>query len=244
MMNRIDLTGKLALVTGAGGGIGRAIAIRLAEEGMKLALCGRDAAKLMKTAALTGRPLDMLCLPADLTTPRGRADVMHILTGHFKRLDLLVNNAGTALNCPFEEITEEQYDRIMDINAKVPFLLCQQALPLLRKSDCPTIVNIGSVTAHDGYPLQAAYAASKHALLGMTKSLAKEVYAEGIRVHMISPGGVYTDMIRIARPDLTGEDMIRPEEVAEQVAFLMAFRGNAVVDEIRMHRPGKEPFGK
>ena len=244
MMKKLDLNGKLALITGAGGGIGRAIALRLAEEGMKLALSGRDAAKLMKTAALTGRPLDMLCLPADLTTSQGRADVMRILNGHFKRLDLLVNNAGMALSCPFEEITEAQYDRIMAINAKVPFLLCQQALPLLRRSDCPTIVNIGSVVAHDGYPLQSAYTASKHALLGMTKSLAKEVWAEGIRVHMISPGGVYTDMIRIARPDLTGEDMIQPEEVAEQVAFLMAHRGSAVVDEIRMHRAGKEPFGK
>ena len=91
---------------------------------------------------------------------------------------------------------------------------------------------------------QAAYSASKHALLGMTKSLAKEVYKEGIRVHMISPGGVYTDMVKIARPDLDGEDMIQPEEVAEQVAFLMAHRGSAVVDEIRMHRAGKEPFGK
>ena len=244
MQNTIDLTGKLALITGAGGGIGRATAIRLAEAGMKLALSGRDAAKLMKTAALTGRPLDRLCLPADLTTPRGRADVMHILTGHFKKLDLLVNNAGMALSCPFEDTTEAQYDQIMAINAKVPFLLCQQALPLLRRSDCPTIVNIGSVVAHDGYPLQAAYAASKHALLGMTKSLAQEVYAEGIRVHMISPGGVYTDMVRIARPDLDGEDMIQPEEVAEQVYQLMARRGNAVIDEIRMHRPGKAPFGK
>ena len=244
MQNTIDLTGKLALITGAGSGIGRATAIRLAEAGMKLALAGRDAAKLMKTAALTGRPLDMLCLPADLTTPRGRADVLRILTGHFKKLDLLVNNAGMALSCPFEETTEEQYDRIMDINARVPFLLCQQALPLLRKSDCPTIVNIGSVVAHDGYPLQAAYAASKHALLGMTKSLANEVYTEGIRVHMVSPGGVYTDMIKVARPDLTGEDMIQPEEVAEQIWHLMAHRGNAVIDEIRLHRPGKAPFGR
>ena len=244
MLTKMDLKDKKALITGAGSGIGRATAIRLAESGMKLALVGRDAAKLMKTAALTGRPLDMLCLPADLTKPKDRANILHILTGHFKVLDLLVNNAGMALNCPFEQIAEDDWDAIMNINAKVPFLLCQQALPLLRKSDCPTIVNIGSVVAHDAYPLQAAYAASKHALLGMTKSLAKEAAPEGIRVHMISPGGVFTDMVRIARPDLTGEDMIQPEEVAEQIAYLMEHRGNAVVDEIRMHRPGKEPFGK
>ena len=242
MRETMDLTGKRALITGAGSGIGRAIAIRLAEEGMKLALVGRNADKLMRTAALTGRPLDMLVLPADITDPRGIRDIMHIMEGHFKGLDVLVNNAGMALNCPFEEITEEDFDRIMALNVKAPFVLCQKCLKLLRTSDCPTIINIGSVVAHDGYAYQAAYAASKHALLGMTKSLAKEVYSEGIRVHMISPGGVYTDMISVARPDLSPEGMIQPEEVADLAAYLITHRGNAVTDEIRLHRVNKEPF--
>ena len=130
----------------------------------------------------------------------------------------------------------------MALNVKAPFVLCQRTLPLLRASDCPTIINLGSAVAHNGYPYQAAYAMSKHALLGMTKSLAKEVSGEGIRVHMISPGGVYTDMIAIARPDLSPEGMIRPEEVAEIAAFLVAHRGNAMIDEIRLHRAEKEPF--
>ncbi len=242
MLNTIDLKGKRALITGAGSGIGRAIALRLAEEGMKLALVGRSADKLMRTAALTGRPLEMLVLPTDITTPRGIDDIMHILEGHFKGLDVLVNNAGMALNCPFEAIQEADFDRIMALNVKAPFVLCQRTLKLLRLSDCPTIINIGSVTAHQGYAGQAAYSASKHALLGLTKALAREVSGEGIRVHMISPGGVYTDMIAIARPDLSPEGMIQPEEVAELAAYLVAHRGNAVVDEIRLHRAAKEPF--
>lgn len=242
MLKTIDLTGKRALVTGAGGGIGRAIALRLAEAGMKVALAGRDAQKLVRTAALTGRPLDMLVLPVDLTTQRGIEDVMRILTGHFKGLDVLVNNAGTALNKPFEETTLEEYDRIMAINARAPFELCRRCLPLLRKSECPTIINIGSVVAHKGYERQSAYAASKHALLGMTKALAKEVAPEGIRVHMISPGGVFTDMVRVARPDLTEEGMIVPEEIAELAAYLVEHRHSGVIDEIQLHRTGKEPF--
>lgn len=242
MLNTIDLKGKRALITGAGSGIGRAIALRLAEEGMKLALVGRSADKLMRTAALTGRPLEMLVLPTDITTPRGIDDIMHILEGHFKGLDVLVNNAGMALNCPFEAIQEADFDRIMALNVKAPFVLCQRTLKLLRLSDCPTIINIGSVTAHQGYAGQAAYSASKHALLGLTKALAREVSGEGIRVHMISPGGVYTDMIAIARPDLSPEGMIQPEEVAELAAYLVAHRGNAVVDEILLHRAAKEPF--
>lgn len=242
MLHTIDLNGKRALITGAGSGIGRAIALRLAEEGMKLALVGRSADKLMRTAAMTGRPLDMLVLPTDITTPKGIDDIMRILEGHFKGLDVLVNNAGMALNCPFEAIQEADFDRIMALNVKAPFVLCQRTLKLLRLSDYPTIINIGSVTAHQGYAGQAAYSASKHALLGLTKALAREVSAEGIRVHMISPGGVYTDMIAVARPDLSPEGMIQPEEVAELAAYLIAHRGNAVVDEIRLHRAAKEPF--
>ena len=242
MLKKIDLTDKRAVITGAGGGIGRAIALRLAEDGMKLALVGRDAAKLMRTAALTGRPLDMLVLPADLTTPRGMDDVLRILEGHFKGLDALVNNAGMALNCAFEETTLEAFDQIMAINVRAPFELTRRCLPLLRISDMATVINIGSVVSHKGYDHQAAYAASKHALLGLTKALAKEVAPEGIRVHMLSPGGVYTDMVKIARPDLSPEGMIAPEEVAEYAAFLLEHRGNAVVDEIQIHRVGKEPF--
>ena len=242
MLKTIDLKGKRVLITGAGSGIGRAIALRLAEEGMKLALVGRDADKLVRTAAMTGRPLDMLVLPADITTRRGIDDIMHVLEGHFKGLDVLVNNAGRALNCPFEETTEADFDDIMALNVKAPFVLCQRSLKLLRQSDCPTIINIGSVVAYQGYARQAAYAASKHALLGMTKALAKEVGGEGIRVHMIAPGSVYTDMIAVARPDLSPEGMIQPEEVAELAAWLIAHRGNAVIDEIRLHRANKEPF--
>lgn len=243
MNKTMDLTGKRVLITGAGSGIGRAIALRLAEEGMKLALVGRSADKLMRTAAMTGRPLDMLVLPTDITTPRGINDIMRILEGHFKGLDVLINNAGTAQHTPFEQITEAEFDSIMALNIKAPFMLCQRCLKLLRTSDCATIINIGSVVAHEGYVDQSIYAASKHALLGMTKSLAKEVFGEGIRVHMISPGSVYTDMIAIARPDLDPEGMIAPEEIADLAAWLIAHRsGNAVIDEVRLHRVTKEPF--
>ena len=120
--------------------------------------------------------------------------------------------------------------------------MIQSMLPLLKKSDAATIINIASVVAHSGYPLQSIYTASKHALLGMTKSLAAEYYQENIRVHAISPGGVYTDMVKISRPDLTSEGMIMPEEIADIVHFLLVNRGNAVIDEICVHRLNKEPF--
>ena len=241
-MKKRNLNGKIALITGASGGIGRAIAVRLAEDGMHLVLCGRNIEKLNETACLTGREKDMLVLPIDLNGSAAVEEVFEKTISRFGGLDALINNAGLAQSVPFEEIPEAEYDRIMLINTKIPFLMCQRALPLLRKSEVPTIINIGSVVAHDGYAEQAAYAASKHALLGMTRALAKEVYQDGIRVHLIAPGGVDTDMVRIARPDLNTDGMIQAQEVAEAAAYLIQQRGNAVVDEIRLHRAGKEPF--
>ena len=160
----------------------------------------------------------------------------------FGAIDVLVNNAGVAQSTPFEAISLAEFDKIMAINLRAPFMLIQAALPYLKKSDTATVINIASVVSHSGYPLQSIYSASKHALLGMTKSLAAEYYQDNIRVHAISPGGVYTDMVKISRPDLKPDGMIQPEEIAEIIEFLLTHRGNAVIDEILVHRVNKQPF--
>lgn len=125
---------------------------------------------------------------------------------------------------------------------RAPFILCRELLPLLLESNAAEIVNVCSVVAHEGYPMQAAYATSKHALLGMSKSLANEVYERGVRVHVVSPGGVRTDMVGEARPDLAGVPMIEPDDMADAVEYLLTHRSDAVVDEIRLHRSTKAPF--
>ena len=237
------LKGKIALITGASGGIGSCIARRFAQDGISLALLGRSEEKLAATAASVREyGVETLLLPGDLLDDAYLEDCFAAVKERFGGLDILVNNAGIALSRSFEETTMAEFDRIMALNARVPYLACHLALPLLRYSECASILNIASVVAHKGYPLQSAYAASKHALAGFTKSLASEVYREDIRVHLISPGGVFTDMVRIARPDLTGEDMILPEDIAEIAAFFIEHRTNAVIDEICVHRSGKEPF--
>lgn len=234
---------RVILITGAGGGIGSALARRLATPDTALVLLGRNPEKLAAVAALAAQQgAQTLTLAGDLTDDAYAADCVRTAAAHFGGLDVLINNAGMTLSSPLEQTPIAQYDRIMAINARAPYLMCQLALPLLRKSACASILNIASVVAHKGYPLQSAYAASKHALAGFTKSLANEVYRDGIRVHMIAPGGVFTDMVRISRPDLTGEDMILPEDIAEIAAFLLEHRTNAVIDEICVHRAGKEPF--
>lgn len=235
--------GKVAIITGAGTGIGKAIALRLAREGIHLALCGRNREKLEQTQAEAKKlGVKTLIMQGDLTDDSYLFSLVDTVAAHFGGVDIVINNAGMAYNARLEETPAEVFDNIMKLNVRCPYFVCQSALTHLRKSDHATIINISSNMGHSAYAGQSAYIASKHAVHGMTKSLAKEVYSEGIRCHIISPGGVYTDMVKIARPDLKGDDMILPEEIAETAAFLILNRGNAVVDEIRVHRVGKEPF--
>lgn len=240
----MQLKDKVALVTGAGGGIGRETAIALAEQGAFVILFGgRNAEKLNDTAKhienIGGKCKVVL---GDLTDTTVLESCFSTAMNGIDKIDILINNAGVAHNTPVEKVTEKQFDDIMKINVKVPYFLIQKALPYVRKSSGASIINIASVVAHAGYENQSVYTASKHALLGFTKSLALELHKEDIRVHAISPGGVYTDMIKVSRPDLTSDGMIMPKDIVDIIMFLLTHRTNAVIDEILVHRVGKQPF--
>ena len=230
---------KVCIITGAGGGIGSAIAEALFSCGFRLVLMGRNEEKLKRTA--NGR--ECLILPGDICDDNYVQETIEKTVKTYGGIDVLINNAGIAQSKDFAEISMEEYDAIMNTNARAPFLMCKTSLPHLQKSSGGTIINIASVTAHHGYALQSAYAASKHALLGFSKALSKEYYQKGVRVHVISPGAVFTDMVKISRPDLTGEGMLLPEDIAETVMYLIKMRKTAsVADEIELHRETKEPF--
>ena len=240
----MSLKDKIAFVTGSSGGIGREICLSLAKQGVIVVQFGgsnKEKLTALQTeiTALGGKSY---IYPGNLKDESTLNSLFDKAVAEVGGVDILINNAGVALSCSLQDTPSKTFDDIMTINAKVPFLLIQKSLPYLKQSKRASIINIASVVAHQGYPLQSAYTASKHALLGLTKSLANEVYQDGIRVHAISPGGVFTDMIKISRPDLTGEGMIAPSEIADIVMFLLVNRGNAVIDEIVVHRLNKPPF--
>lgn len=234
---------RIAVVTGAGGGIGREICVSLAKEGAHVVLFGgNNMENLQKTADLVTEYSECSIIAGDLTNDTVLDECVETLLSEFDGVDILINNAGIACHVSVEETEVELLDKIMNINFRAPYLLTKKLLPTLKKSDYATIINVASVVAHLGYPMQSAYTASKHALLGFSKALANEVYEDGVRVHVISPGGVYTDMIKLTRPDLTPDGMTLPEEIAEIVIFLLTHRNNAVIDEIITHRATKTPF--
>lgn len=241
-MNK-PLSDRVIAITGATGGIGKEICFALAGKGASLLLLGGTKENKLSTLCT-----ELNCLSkctfvgGDLTDKNTCLKGIEVGLKEYGKIDILINCAGVATNCPFSEATEDIYDKIMDLNVKAPCFLTQKFLPVIEKADYPTIINIASVVGHSGYPNQSIYSASKHALIGWTKALANEVYKKNIRVHLISPGGVYTEMIKITRPDLSSDGMIMPSDVANVVCFLLENRTNAVIDEILLHRVGKEPF--
>jgi NAD(P)-dependent dehydrogenase (short-subunit alcohol dehydrogenase family) len=238
-----QLAGKVAIVTGASRGIGRAISIALAKESSTVVLAARSIQQLQITAeqvTLAGGTAHVVHV--ELTEEQSICNLIRVVNDKLGRLDILVNNAGVTHSALLEQTSTEDWQRCISINAQAPFILCREALPLLKKSPEAYIINISSVVGIKGYPLQSAYTASKHALRGMTMSLAEELRGTNVRVHLLCPGGVDTDMVSRVRPDIAKDELIKPEEIAELVLYLLTHKGNAVVDELRIRRATSSPW--
>jgi len=178
----------------------------------------------------------------ELTEEESIKNLVKVISDKFSRLDILVNNAGVTYSAKLEDTITEDWERCMQINARAPFILCREALPLLRKSQAGYIINIASVVGVKGYPLQSAYTSSKHALRGMTISLAEELKGSNIRVHLLCPGGVDTELVQKVRPDIKKDELMQPEEIAELVLYLVTHKGNAVIDELHIRRAASTPW--
>jgi len=196
----MNVSNRVAVLTGAGGGIGRATALALARRHCHLALADIDAAGLAETAALlanlgvriTTHPLDVADREAVRALP-GRVHDAH------KRVDLLINNAGVALGGSFEQVSEEDFDWLMDINFNGVVRMTRAFLPLLRRSDEARIVNVSSIYGIVSPPGQAAYSASKFAVRGFSNALRHELEGSTVAVSVVHPGGVATAIARNAR---------------------------------------------
>src|SRR5688572_14334029 len=186
--------GKVALVTGARGGIGRATAVALAAEGAQLVL--GDIADLQESAQAVFEAGDLpaVSVKLDVTSASDAEAAVARAIEQFGRLDILVNNAGVGRPAPLAEVTDELWDWIMDINLKGPFICSRAAAPHMGEGGA--IVNVASLAGRASSPAQAcAYSASKAGLLGLTRHLAKELAPSGIRVTAVNPGVVLTQMV-------------------------------------------------
>jgi NAD(P)-dependent dehydrogenase (short-subunit alcohol dehydrogenase family) len=234
-MNNIDLNGRVAVVTGASRGIGRAIAIELAGAGAKLALASRDQAKLAETLSLVraaGADAETyLCDVRDETQVRQLAEQVKT---RFGAAHILVNNAGTAIRKNVIDFSFEEWRLLTDTNITGVFLMCKYMVPLMKGQGYGRIINLTSIMAHVSSTGRGVYSATKHAVLGLTRALALELVDEKINVVAISPGFIATDLTAPLRADpeknaalMAHTPMHRwgqPEEIASMALYICSDR--------------------
>ena len=239
----LQLNGQVAVVTGAGRGIGRGISLALGRAGGRVVLGSRTRADLDAVAdTIRGEGGDATVVPADVTDETQVAALFSAAKAAYGHVDILVNNAGVGVYGPIIEFAAADFDKVVKTNLHGTFLCCREAMRSMIPAGSGTIINIASVVGFRGYPLQAAYTASKHGVVGFTKALAIEAQEHGIRVSVILPGGVDTEMVRRARPDLDVSELMHPEDIAQAVAYLLSLSDRAAVDQIYVRRRNSTPF--
>lgn len=238
-----QLEGQVALVTGAGRGIGRAIARALGAAGAHVVAAARSRKEIETVAReITAAGGHAMALPLDIAQEDHVGAAFAQVREELGRLDVLVNNAGIGRFGPLVDFASADLKQVVAVNLLGTFWCCQQAMRLMIPQRRGYIINISSVVGFKGYPNQAAYTATKHAVMGLTKSLAVEAQPHGIRVSAILPGGVDTGMVGDARPDLDRSILMRPEDIAQSVMFLLSLSEKAAVDEIYIRRRNSQPF--
>ncbi len=225
-----DLTGKIALVTGASRGIGRAVAVALAAAGADLAVnyLAREASALDTVKAIERLGRRAIPVRADISLAPEVAGLVAVIEEDLGQVDILVNNAGIVSQKPLPEITEADWDRMLAVNLKSAFLVTQRVLPGMRARGFGRIINLSSVAAQTGGVTGPHYAASKAGLIGLTHSYARLLVKEGITVNAIAPALIETEMVTgnlQVSPELVPVGRFgAPDEVAA-VAVLLAKNG-------------------
>ena len=225
----------IALVTGATEGIGRATAFALGRAGYRVAVCARTAAKVSALlAALKQDGITATGQAADVSDPDAVHALVARVTSDLGPIDTLVNNAGLGLAKPFEEMTLPEWDAVMATNLRSLYLVTREVLPGMRQRQAGVIVNVASLAGKNPIAGATAYVASKHAVLGFSRSLMLEVRKDGVRVLAICPGSVDTAMIRQFRATAGWKDgeILAPEDVAQAILAALRMPVRALVSEI------------
>lgn len=234
---------RAALVTGGSSGIGLAIARALGEDGYGVTISARRPDKLEAAAAeLRDAGLDVQAVPAQMVDEE---EIVKLFAAHrdrFGRLDVLANNAGVGIGEAMHEITAKKLDIQIGANLRGLILATREALPMLREAGAEhrkaLIVNTASVAGKSGQAWLSVYSATKAGVIGFSQATQREVDGQGIQVTALAPGFVDTPMTEFVKGQVAADDMIRPEDIAESVRFLLRTSPACLVPEIVFLRPG------
>jgi len=229
----MTLKHSVALVTGAGRGIGKAIALMLAREGATVALTARTVAELeqvKKEIEATGG--SALVVRADLSKDADIGKLFGNISSRFNRLDILVNNAGLGLFAPVRDLSISDFDTMWTLNMRAVMLCTQRALKMMEPQKSGAIVNVASLAGRNAFVGGAGYAATKWALIGFSRSLMLEVRAHNIRVITICPGSVDTSFSQSPKEPLRSATILHSEDIADTVVAALKLPDRAMVSEI------------
>ncbi len=229
----MELKGKVAIITGAGRGIGRSIAMDLAKEGCNLVVTSRSQAELVslvEEATVSGA--NGIGLPLDLCLEENIDKLVNQTVAKFGVIDILINNHGVLYPEPFLEATVEHWDHTMSTNLRSVFLLSQKALRLMKERHSGYIINISSVQALGVQPHVAAYGASKCGMVGLSQALYEAAKEYGVKVSTVYPGITDTKMVRDLHPPTKPEQWMLPEDISYCVLFLLKQSSRMIVKEV------------
>lgn len=240
------MEGRAALVTGGSSGIGLAIARALGEDGYGITLSARRPDKLEAAAKeLEQAGFEIQAVPANMAKEE---DIQALLKAHmdrFGRLDVLINNAGIGIGAPIEGSETKKLDIQFDVNLRGVYLMLRDAIPELKKAGAEhgkaLVVNTASIAGKYGQPWLSAYSATKHAVVGLSEAAHGELSESGVQVTALCPGFVDTDMTDWVREQVPPDKMIRPEDIAESVRFLLKTSPTCFVPEVQFIRAGDVP---
>jgi 3-oxoacyl-[acyl-carrier protein] reductase len=242
-LTNLDIKNKTALVTGASRGIGKSISVALAESGARVILSARDTRRLETVRKeINDKGGNAVAIPADLSEEADIVSLFEAIKKQYERLDIAVHNAGVGYFEDLADFPMDKFDEIFRVNMRGTFLCCKHAMKLMIPARAGYIINVSSMQGIKGYPKQSAYAATKHGIMGMTKSLSAEAQKHNIRVSVILPGAVDTELIADARPELDRSLLIHPEDISKAVLFLLSLSGRAMVDMLVIRRSTASPF--
>jgi NAD(P)-dependent dehydrogenase (short-subunit alcohol dehydrogenase family) len=227
------LEGRVVLVTGAASGLGAATARVLASAGMRVVVADlREDQSRPVAEAIQADGGEALALALDVRDASAADAAVAAIVERFGSLDALVNNAGTDVTKAFEEMTAEEFDRVIDVNLRGPAVMARAALPALRKGRSPHIVNVASTAAKRAWPNASAYHASKWGLLGLSHALHAELRPDGIKVTAVVAGGMRTPFILERFPEVDPGLLQDPANVAATIRFVLELPDETVIPEV------------